>query len=165
MFLEFQSTQTDLEKTERIVVSYEYYNIKHKHTSIRETLENGETRMKMLNEFVKKTSEEIDSLNEDVEEIKLQKEKELHKEGTISKLENKENGLLNEISRLKTSLSIKVENLNDTTEKSKALESEIASFSAKLIEKNRHTLTLKRIIKWCRNNSVNKGIFINEKKN
>lgn len=31
--------------------------------------------MKMLNEFVKKTSEEIDSLNEDVEEIKLQKEK------------------------------------------------------------------------------------------
>lgn len=165
MFLEFQSTQTDLEKTERIVVSYEYYNIKHKHTSIRETLENGETRMKMLNEFVKKTSEEIDSLNEDVEEIKLQKEKELHKEGTISKLENKENGLLNEISRLKTSLSIKVENLNDTTEKSKALESEIASSSAKLIEKNRHTLTLKRIIKWCRNNSVNKGIFINEKKN
>ncbi|CAI4544645.1 BCE_3a_G0018790.mRNA.1.CDS.1 [Saccharomyces cerevisiae] len=135
MFLEFQSTQTDLEKTERIVVSYDYYNIKHKHTSIRETLENGETRMKMLNEFVKKTSEEIDSLNEDVEEIKLQKEKELHKEGTISKLENKENGLLNEISRLKTSLSIKVENLNDTTEKSKALESEIASSSAKLIEK------------------------------
>ncbi|CAI4061130.1 hypothetical protein SKDZ_06G0960 [Saccharomyces kudriavzevii ZP591] len=135
MFLEFQSTQTDLEKTERIVASYDYYNIKHKHTSIRETLDNGEAHMKKLNDFIQKTSEEIESLNEDIREIKHQKEKELHKEGRIFKLEAQENGLLNEISRSKTSLSIKMENLNDTNGKLKAVESEIASASAKLNEK------------------------------
>lgn len=135
MFLEFQSTQTDLEKTERIVSSCDYYNIKHKHTSIKETLENGEAHMKELNEFIQKTSQEIESLNEDVKEIKLQKQNELHKDGKISKLETEESTLLNEISRLKTSLSIKGESLNDTTEKLKALELEIANSSARLDEK------------------------------
>ncbi|CAI4060934.1 hypothetical protein N7582_001755 [Saccharomyces uvarum] len=135
MFLEFQSTQTDLEKTERIVASCDYYNIKHKHTSIRETLENGEAHMKELNEFIEKTAQEIESLNEDVKEIKLQKQKELHKDSEISKLETQESTLLNEISRLKTSLSIKAESVNDTTEKLKALELEIANSSARLNEK------------------------------
>lgn len=117
LFLEFQETQTDLEKTQRVVNANDYQYLINKSRTLKETLDNGETRSKELKEFILKTKDEISSLNEDLEATKAAKQKELDKDGKLAQLEAKESNLMNQISRTTASLDICVENFEEASKK------------------------------------------------
>lgn len=117
LFLEFQEIQTDLEKTQRVVNAYDYQHLVNKSRTLKETLDNGETRSKELKEFILKTKNEISSLNEDLEATKAAKQKELDKDGKLAQLEAKESNLMNQISRTTASLDICVENFEEASKK------------------------------------------------
>lgn len=135
-FLEFQETQTDLEKTLRILNAYEYYDMATKNSTIKETLQNSTARMEELNNFIQKTKNEISNLDEDLKTIKIQKQEQVQKDGKLSQLEKQENDLANEISRLKTALGISVENFNEESYKLKKLHENVQKFERDLSEKS-----------------------------
>ncbi|CAD1781801.1 similar to Saccharomyces cerevisiae YFR031C SMC2 Subunit of the condensin complex [Maudiozyma barnettii] len=121
MFLEFQTTQSDLEKISRIVRAFDYSNTKQRYETAKDTMENGEKRMTEIATLLEKTKGEIVSLNEDLEEIKNRKKSDIEKDGKLSRLEKKEGDLLDQISRLNTTLSICNNDVTDTEKKAKHL--------------------------------------------
>ncbi|EDO15409.1 hypothetical protein Kpol_1063p20 [Vanderwaltozyma polyspora DSM 70294] len=120
IFLEFQETQKDLEETHRVVSAFDYNYLVQKQTSVVETLQTSENRIIELKELITKVTDELGSLNEDLEQIQVQKKNELDKNGKLAKLESNESKLMNEISRLKTSYKISEDNLSDTLSKLKS---------------------------------------------
>lgn len=135
IFLEFQETQTDLEETQRVVNAFDYDIMTNKQTLIQETLKTSENKMIDLTELITKLSEELASLNEDLEEIRSQKRKEMDKNGKLAQLEKLESDLMNEISRLKALLKFSYDNLKDENEKlvksNKNVEESIAELTSK----------------------------------
>ncbi|GCE97997.1 structural maintenance of chromosomes protein 2 [Zygosaccharomyces mellis] len=120
IFLEFQEIQSDLEKIQRIVLAYEYHSLVSKQGSVRETLDNGENRIAELQSLIDKTGEEVLHLTEDLNRINDEKRNELDNDGKLGKLEKQESALMNNLSRLRATFDICVENINET---SKNLES------------------------------------------
>lgn len=114
IFLEFQEIQSDLEKIQRVVIAYEYHSLISRQNSMKETLETGEVRMSELNDLIATTGEEIKHLNEDLDRINAEKQKEMDKDGKLAKLEKREGELMSNLSRLRASLDICIENINDT---------------------------------------------------
>lgn len=136
LFLEFQETQTDLEKTQRVVNAYDYQYLVNKSRTLKETLDTGESRSKELKELILKTKNEISSLNEDLEATKAAKQKELDKDGKLSQLETKESNLMNEISRTKASLDICVENFEEASKKLENVKNTIRQNTGELTAKS-----------------------------
>ncbi|AQZ14729.1 SMC2 (YFR031C) [Zygosaccharomyces parabailii] len=114
VFLEFQEIQSDLEKIQRIVLAYEYHSLVDQQVTMKETLDTGETRMAELNDLIVKMKEEVRHLNEDMDRINTEKQKELDKDGKMARLEEKESEFMSNLSRLHASLDICVENISDT---------------------------------------------------
>ncbi|CCC70262.1 hypothetical protein NCAS_0E01920 [Naumovozyma castellii] len=136
MFLEFQTTQADFEKTMKVVHAFDYKNMINRHASVKDVLESSEARMAELKGLILRTAEEIGSLNEDLEQVKIQKEKELDKDATLSRLEKEESELLNEVSRIKTSHSICNDNIKENNKQVEKLKSDIEQFKLTLKEKS-----------------------------
>lgn len=113
IFVEFQETQSELEKTERTVHAFTYNELVTKRDSLNQHLETSNRRSEELKQFIAKTSDEIDSLNEDLQETKRTKQKEIDEQGTLAHLEKKESELLNELSRFKAQLDICRDNHDD----------------------------------------------------
>ncbi|CCF59325.1 hypothetical protein KAFR_0G02930 [Kazachstania africana CBS 2517] len=123
IFLDFQTTQTDLERTSRVVSAFNYYNMKHRQSSFEQTLQDSEDKCNHLKEEIEKVSEEIKSLNEDLEELKLQKKNEMDNEGRLVNFEKEESDLLKQISRIKTTLSIKNDSIDEAEKELQKLNS------------------------------------------
>lgn len=132
VFLEFQETQADLEKTERIVNAFDFDYMVTKNKSLKKNFEMSKIRSNELNELIIKISNEIASLNEDLEETKAAKQKEIDEDGKLVQLEKKEDELLNEISRMNASLSICLENYEETKKKLDSTEELLKSNKAEL---------------------------------
>lgn len=113
MFLEFQTTQSDLEKISKVVCAFDYNHIRDRYETAKETMLTGEKRMSEIGVNSEKTKSEVTSLYEDLEEIKNRKKSEVEKNGKLAKLEKQEGDLMDEISRLKTAHSICNRDLDD----------------------------------------------------
>ncbi|CAR28177.1 ZYRO0D15642p [Zygosaccharomyces rouxii] len=136
IFLEFQEIQTDLEKIQRIVLAYEYHSLVGKQSSIKETLDTGESRMAELHGLISKTGEEVMHLTEDLNRINYEKQKELDSDGKLGKLEKQESTLMNNLSRLRASFDICVENINETAKNLESTKANIKTNKGKLEEKS-----------------------------
>lgn len=117
IFVEFQETQSELEKTERVVLAFSYDEMVSKKTHLNEHLKRSNRRAEELKVHLARTSDEIASLNEDLQETKKNKQREIDEEGKLAHLERKESELLNEISRVKAQLDICADNHNDIESK------------------------------------------------
>lgn len=122
IFLDFQETQTDLEKTERIVNAFDYYYMNNRSKNLKDTLEMSNIRSKELGEMIEKINNELVSLNQDMKDTKAAQQREVNKDGKLAQFEQKKSDLLSEISRKKASLAICMENFDDTKQKLNYLE-------------------------------------------
>lgn len=132
MFLEFQTTQADLEKITRVVCAFDYSHIKERYETSKETMVTGENRMSEIGVFVERTKKEVTSLYEDLEEIKAGKKSEIEKNGKLAQLEKNEGDLMDEISRSKTAQSICDRDVADAEEAISKLSNNTANMMQKL---------------------------------
>ncbi|KAK6465470.1 chromosome segregation and condensation [Scheffersomyces coipomensis] len=124
-FLEFQQIQTDLEKLSRITVAHDYIKLSKNFTNQSNFLNENESKIIDLNNEIQKLDQEIASLNEDLNQIKLKRERELDSEGKLKELEQREVALSNEIARLTTSKDITEDNKKDEIKKKERYEQQL----------------------------------------
>lgn len=131
-FLEYQQTQTDLEKLSRIIAAHDYTKLSHSFTNYSNSLSEHESRMAALTSEIDKLGNEIKNLNDDLTHVRKQREAELNNEGKLKELELQEARLSTEITRLNTSKEIAHDNLKDEQNKKQKLENQIAEIQSNL---------------------------------
>ncbi|GMM38446.1 condensin subunit [Saccharomycopsis crataegensis] len=114
-FLEFQETQTELDKLSRTVNAHDYHNYSTRFEQYNSKLKQEKELITKLNEDVERLADELATLQEDLEKAKALKEKELRKGGKLQSLEKQEAELSNKIVRLGTSKSLKEQSFNEET--------------------------------------------------
>lgn len=112
-FLEFQQTQSELDKLLRIMNAHDYHNYSTRFEQYNTRLKEGKNTIEELVEDIERLTNELATLEEDLERAKKIKEKELKKGGKLQTLEKKEAEISNEIVRLGTSKSLKEESLKE----------------------------------------------------
>lgn len=134
-FLEYQQTQIDLEKLSRIVAAHDYLKLSKSFTNHTNFLNQHESQLSELNFKIEKLNIEIGNLNDDLNQVKKQRESELDNEGKLKELEQLEQHLTNEITRLSTSKDIIQDNLKEETLKRTNLQLQVEELSI-LLAKN-----------------------------
>lgn len=133
-FLEFQQTQIDLEKLSKIIAAHDYLKLTKSFTNHNNLLLENESKLEILNREIEKLNLEITSLNDDLNQVKAQRELELNKDGKIKELETLENQLSNDATRINTSKDLTLENYNDELNKIKSLQANLAILQSTLDE-------------------------------
>ena len=106
-FLEFQSTQSDLERLTKLVVAYDYVKSKQKVEQSAQDLASKKQRAAELEENADKLKREIGVLEEDMEKVRAARDKELRKGGKFGKLEEAVRIHSHELVRLQTVIDLK----------------------------------------------------------
>ena len=134
-FLDFQQTQNDLERLDRLVVAYDYVSNVDKLTRSAADLEKKVQRQKTLEESAARLKSEISHLEEDVKRVRAQRDKELKKGGKAQALEDAVKKHSNEIVRLATVMELKKSSLTEEEEKKAAVEKTVAELETSLKDK------------------------------
>ena len=86
-FLEFQQTQSDLERMTRVIVAHDYVRNKEKVKSSADDVQSKKRKATDLEDNAKRLKSEISHLDEDIEKVRRAREKELRKGGSFQALE------------------------------------------------------------------------------
>lgn len=136
-FLDFQQTQNDLERLTRVVVAHDYVRCQEKLEQSASDLEAKKQRQKDLEQSATRLASEISHLEEDVERIKAQRDKELRKGGKAQALEDAVKKHSNELVRLATVMDLKNTSKAEEQERRAACEKSVAELEATLKEKTK----------------------------
>ncbi|KAI9812845.1 MAG: Structural maintenance of chromosomes protein 2 [Thelocarpon impressellum] len=131
-FLDFQQTQSDLERLTRLVVAHDYLKNKDKLKQSASDLEKKKQRAKDLEDSAERLKGEISHLEEDIQRTKAQREKELRKGGKFQALEEEVKTQSHEAVRLATVLDLKRSSLAEETEKHKAVQKTVTELTTQL---------------------------------
>lgn len=134
-FLDFQQTQSDLERLTRLVVAHDYIKSKEKLEQSASDLETKRQRAKDLEESAIRLKNEISHLEEDVKKVKAAREKELRKGGKFQALEEEVTAHSHEIVRLATLFDLKQASMMEERERQKGLRSVVKDLEAQVKEK------------------------------
>ncbi|KAF2663703.1 chromosomes protein 2 structural maintenance [Microthyrium microscopicum] len=137
-FLDFQQTQSDMERLTKLVVAYDYVRGTEKQQQAIEQLEAQKQREKDLEESAIRLKNEIELLHEDIKKIKAEREKELRKGGKFQALEEEVKAHSHEIVRLTTSIDLKKASLSEEEEKRSRVQASIKELEAQLTQKKSH---------------------------
>ncbi|EWC44105.1 hypothetical protein DRE_07162 [Drechslerella stenobrocha 248] len=119
-FLDFQQTQSDLERLSRVVVAHDYVKSKDRISHATSELEAKEERAKFIENGAKRMKVEINNLEEDIQRVQAQRDMELHKGGKFQDLEEKVKESSHEIVRLQTLFDLKSAQLSEEQSGSEA---------------------------------------------
>lgn len=144
LFLEFQNILADLEKINKIVQAFTYYNMKKKHNSAQNILSEQESRRMELINLREKITTEINNLEEDLATVRDQKNLEINGNNQISKLENLETDLSNQLSRLKAAERINKQNINEIDKKISDLKGATTDLEKQLNDKSSYFKDLEK---------------------
>lgn len=122
-FLDFQQTQSDLERLTRLVVAHDYIKSKEKLKQSANDLEAKRKRATDLEESATKLKNEISHLEEDVKRVKAAREKELRKGGKFQALEEEVTAQSHETVRLATLFDLKQASMTEERERRKGVQS------------------------------------------
>ena len=136
-FLDFQQTQSDLERLTRLVVAHDYVKNKEKLKQSASDLEAKKQRAKDLEESAKRLKNEIAHLEEDVKKVKAVREKELRKGGKFQALEDEVKTHSHEMVRLSTVMDLKKSSLVEEQESQTALQKSVKELEAQLKGKSK----------------------------
>ncbi|KAK4640358.1 Structural maintenance of chromosomes protein 2 [Podospora bellae-mahoneyi] len=136
-FLDFQQTQNDLERLTRIVVAHDYVVCQEKLKQSGSDLEAKKQRQKDLETSAERLKSEISHLEEDVERVKAQRDKELRKGGKAQALEEAVKKYSNELVRLATVIDLKRTSLAEEEERKIQAEKAVTELEATLQEKTK----------------------------
>ena len=136
-FLDFQQTQNDLERLTRVVVAHDYVRCQEKLKQSASDLEAKKQREKDLEESATRLKNEISNLEEDLQRVKAQRDKELRKGGKAQALEEAVKKHSNELVRLATVVDLKRSSMSEEQERRTAGEKTVAELEAALKEKTK----------------------------
>lgn len=136
-FLDFQQTQSDLERLTRLVVAHDYVKNKEKLKQSASDLEAKKQRAKDLEEGAKRLKAEITHLEEDINKVKAEREKELRKGGKFQALEDEVKKHSHEMVRLSTVVDLKKSSLVEEQERQKSGRKSVTELEAQLKEKSK----------------------------
>ena len=136
-FLDFQQTQSDLERLTRLVVAHDYLKYKDKLKQSASDLEAKKQRAKDLEEGAERLKKEISNLEEDVKKVKAVRDKELRKGGRFQALEDEVTAHSHEIVRLTTSMDLKKASHVEEQERKKTVQKSVKELEGLLKEKSK----------------------------
>ena len=136
-FLDFQQTQSDLERLTRLVVAHDYIKNKEKLKQSASDLEAKKQRAKDLEESAKRLKNEISHLEEDIKKVKAVREKELRKGGRFQALEDEVKRHSHEMVRLATVMDLKKSSFVEEQESLAALQKSAKELEAQLKGKSK----------------------------
>lgn len=136
-FLEFQQTQSDLERLTRLVVAHDYLKSKEKLKQTASDLEAKKQRGTDLEDNAKRLQTEISHLEEDMKKVNAAREKELRKGGKFQALEEEVKTHSHEVVRLTTVFDLKSASVTEEEERRKGFEMTVKDFEAQVKEKSR----------------------------
>ncbi|KAF2489540.1 hypothetical protein BU16DRAFT_184486 [Lophium mytilinum] len=134
-FLDFQQTQSDLERLTRLVVAHDYVRYKAKLQQSADDLEAKKQRAKDLEESAVRLKNEISFLQEDIKKVKATREKELRKGGKFQALEDDVKTHSHEIVRLSTVLDLKKSSMAEEEDRRKKVEKSVQELETQLKQK------------------------------
>lgn len=136
-FLEFQQTQSDLERLTRLVVAHDYLKNKEKLKQTATDLEAKRQRASDLEDNAKRLKIEISHLEEDMKKVKAAREKELRKGGKFQALEEEVKTHSHEVVRLTTVLDLKRASIAEEEEKRKGFQKSVKELEAQVKDKSK----------------------------
>lgn len=136
-FLDFQQTQSDLERLTRLVIAHDYIKTKEKLKQSANDLEAKRNRANDLEESTTKLKNEISHLEDDVKKVKAAREKELRKGGKFQALEEEVTAQSHEIVRLATLFDLKESSIKEERERGKGIQSIVKDLEAQVKEKSK----------------------------
>jgi structural maintenance of chromosome 2 len=136
-FLDFQQTQSDLERLTRLVVAHDYLRGKEKLRTAAGELESKKRRQLELEDSATRLKNEIGLLQEDIKKIKAAREMELRKGGKFQALEDKVKEHSHEMVRLTTVTDLKKAGLAEEKDKKKQIEASVKDLESQLKEKKK----------------------------
>ena len=136
-FLDFQQTQSDLERLTRLVVAHDYVRNKEKLKQSVADLEAKKQKGKDLEESATRLKNEIAHLEEDIENVKAAREKELRKGGKFQALEEEVKAHSHEMVRLATVLELKNASLSEEQNRREEIERSVKELECLAKEKGK----------------------------
>lgn len=139
--IEYEKTVLDLENKTNIIVSYDYDHIKQNLEKQSETLRSRQSHLSALENLVPKSRSEIQSLNQQISEIKAKRERDLLSGaegggGSLKQLEQKCKDLSQESARIKTLSEIKQASLKEARQTFKRLASTLGDFESRVSDRS-----------------------------
>ena len=135
-FLDFQQTQSDLERLTRLVVAHDYIRNKEKLKQSANDLKMKRQRAADLEDAAKRLKGEIANLEEDVKKVKAAREKELRKGGKFQALEEEVKTHSHEVVRMATLFDLKQASMNEESERRKGFQKSVKELEAQVKEKS-----------------------------
>lgn len=131
-FLDFQQTQSDLERLTRLVVAHDYVRTKEKLKQSADDLELKNKRAIDLDDSAARLKSEIAHLEEDIKRVKAAREKELRKGGSFQALEEEVKAQSHEAVRLATVSDLKQTSLKEERERRKGIQNLVQNLEAQV---------------------------------
>ena len=135
-FLDFQQTQSDLERLTRLVVAHDFIRNKEKLKQSANDLEAKKQRASDLEDSAKRLKGEIANLEEDVKKVKTAREKELRKGGKFQALEEEVKTLSHEVVRMATIFDLKQASMTEEKGRRKDFQKSVKELEAQVKEKS-----------------------------
>lgn len=136
-FLEFQQTQSDLERLTRLVVAHDYVRNKEKLKQSVSELDAKKQRAVDLEESAKRLKNEIAHLEEDIKKVKTARDKEIRKGGKFQALEEEVKGHSHEAVRLTTLFDLKQTGMAEEKERGETLRKSAKELEALVKDKGK----------------------------
>ena len=136
-FLNFQQTQSDLERLTRLVVAHDYLKNKEKLKQSASDLEAKKQRETDLEDSAKRLKNEIAHLEEDIKKVRTAREKELRKGGKFQALEEEVKSHSHEAVRLATVFDLKRASMTEEKGRSKGYQKSVEELEAQVKEKSK----------------------------
>jgi structural maintenance of chromosome 2 len=134
-FLDFQQTQSDLERLTRLVIAHDYIRYKERLRQSGDDLEAKKQRANDLEASALRMRKEIEYLQDDIKKVQASREKELRKGGKAQALEDEVKSHSHEIVRLTTVLDLKNTSMAEETDRKKGLEKSVKELESELKKK------------------------------
>lgn len=136
-FLDFQQTQSDLERLTRLVVTHDYLKNKEKLKQSASDLDSKKRKAVDLEDSAKRLKSEIAHLEDDVKKVKAAREKELRKGGKFQALEEEVKAHSEELVRLETVLDLKNASMTEEVERRKGVQKSVNELEAQVQQKSK----------------------------
>ncbi|CAG8530149.1 10347_t:CDS:10 [Diversispora eburnea] len=135
-YLEFQKTESDIERLSRLVVAYEYMKYQDKLNRSEIEFESKKAKVRDLQESNEQLKAELVHLEEDIKQITYNKEKEIGQGGKIQELEKKVTEYSNKIVRIRTKCDLNKTSISDEINNKNSLISGRTELEENLKQKN-----------------------------
>ncbi|CAN6616676.1 structural maintenance of chromosomes protein 2 [Trichomonascus vanleenenianus] len=143
-FLEFQQTQSGLERLEKVVVAHDYLKYTERGREISGSYDQQRELLESKERAIEKAKSEIQYLEEEIKTLKQRKEAQIQKGGRFQALERKVKDTSQEVARINTLIEIKQSNIAEESSSVQELERAIAELQAKVDSGMEHYESIKK---------------------